>query len=67
MADRRGPIVDCGGVLTTGVCASFRAFCEAEALVDDLAVNLERGARSAWRRCRGDAAATLAEVRGLLT
>jgi epoxide hydrolase-like predicted phosphatase len=32
MADRRGLIVDYGGVLTTDVFASFRAFCEAEGL-----------------------------------
>src|SRR5919199_4527293 len=32
MAARRGLIVDYGGVLTTDVFASFRAFCEAEGL-----------------------------------
>ncbi|MGH2968309.1 MAG: HAD family hydrolase [Solirubrobacteraceae bacterium] len=32
MADRAGLIVDYGGVLTTDVFASFRAFCEAEGL-----------------------------------
>jgi putative hydrolase of the HAD superfamily len=32
MADRHGLIVDYGGVLTTDVFASFRAFCEAEGL-----------------------------------
>jgi putative hydrolase of the HAD superfamily len=32
MADRDGLIVDYGGVLTTDVFASFRAFCEAEGL-----------------------------------
>jgi putative hydrolase of the HAD superfamily len=35
MADRRGLIVDYGGVLTTDVFASFRAFCEAERLEPD--------------------------------
>jgi epoxide hydrolase-like predicted phosphatase len=35
MADRRGLIVDYGGVLTTDVFASFRAFCEAEGLEPD--------------------------------
>ena len=32
MGDRAGLIVDYGGVLTTDVFASFRAFCEAEGL-----------------------------------
>ena len=32
MADRNGLIVDYGGVLTTDIFASFRAFCEAEGL-----------------------------------
>jgi epoxide hydrolase-like predicted phosphatase len=35
MADRHGLIVDYGGVLTTDVFASFRAFCEAEGLEPD--------------------------------
>jgi putative hydrolase of the HAD superfamily len=35
MADRHGLIVDYGGVLTTDVFASFRAFCEAEGLPPD--------------------------------
>jgi putative hydrolase of the HAD superfamily len=35
MADRRGLIVDYGGVLTTDVFASFRAFCAAEGLEPD--------------------------------
>jgi putative hydrolase of the HAD superfamily len=35
MADRNGLIVDYGGVLTTDVFASFRAFCEAEGLPPD--------------------------------
>jgi epoxide hydrolase-like predicted phosphatase len=35
MEDRRGLIVDYGGVLTTDVFASFRAFCEAEGLAPD--------------------------------
>ena len=35
MADRRGLIVDYGGVLTTDVFASFQAFCEAEGLPPD--------------------------------
>jgi putative hydrolase of the HAD superfamily len=35
MADRVGLIVDYGGVLTTDVFASFRAFCEAEGLAPD--------------------------------
>jgi putative hydrolase of the HAD superfamily len=35
MADRLGLIVDYGGVLTTDVFASFRAFCEAEGLEPD--------------------------------
>jgi epoxide hydrolase-like predicted phosphatase len=35
MGDRRGLIVDYGGVLTTDVFASFRAFCEAEGIAPD--------------------------------
>jgi epoxide hydrolase-like predicted phosphatase len=35
MADRNGLIVDYGGVLTTDVFASFRAFCEAEGLAPE--------------------------------
>src|SRR5215213_7367813 len=35
MAERSGLIVDFGGVLTTDVFASFRAFCEAEGLEPD--------------------------------
>jgi putative hydrolase of the HAD superfamily len=35
MADRHGLIVDYGGVLTSDVFASFRAFCEAEGLPPD--------------------------------
>jgi putative hydrolase of the HAD superfamily len=35
MGDRSGLIVDYGGVLTTDVFASFRAFCQAEALPDE--------------------------------
>jgi putative hydrolase of the HAD superfamily len=35
MADRAGLIFDYGGVLTTDVFASFRAFCEAEGLSPD--------------------------------
>jgi epoxide hydrolase-like predicted phosphatase len=35
MADRAGLIVDYGGVLTTDVFASFRAFCEAEGIAPD--------------------------------
>jgi putative hydrolase of the HAD superfamily len=35
MADRLGLIVDYGGVLTTDVFASFRAFCDAEGLEPD--------------------------------
>jgi putative hydrolase of the HAD superfamily len=35
MADRHGLIVDYGGVLTTDVFASFRAFCAAEGLDPD--------------------------------
>lgn len=35
MADRRGLIVDYGGVLTSDVFASFRAFCEAEGIAAD--------------------------------
>jgi len=35
MADRHALIVDYGGVLTTDVFASFRAFCDAEALPPD--------------------------------
>jgi putative hydrolase of the HAD superfamily len=35
MAGRHGLIVDYGGVLTTDVFASFRAFCEAEGLDPD--------------------------------
>jgi epoxide hydrolase-like predicted phosphatase len=35
MGDRSGLIVDYGGVLTTDVFASFRAFCQAEGLPDE--------------------------------
>jgi epoxide hydrolase-like predicted phosphatase len=35
MGDRSGLIVDYGGVLTTDVFASFRAFCRAEGLPDE--------------------------------
>jgi epoxide hydrolase-like predicted phosphatase len=35
MADRQGLIVDYGGVLTSDVFASFRAFCEAEGIAAD--------------------------------
>jgi putative hydrolase of the HAD superfamily len=35
MGDRHGLIVDYGGVLTTDVFASFRAFCDAEGLPPD--------------------------------
>ena len=35
MADRHGLIVDYGGVLTSDVFASFRAFCEAEGIDGD--------------------------------
>ena len=35
MGDRSGLIVDFGGVLTTDVFGSFRAFCRAEGLPDD--------------------------------
>ena len=35
MGDRLGLIVDYGGVLTTDVFASFRAFCAAEGLPPD--------------------------------
>ena len=35
MGDRDALIVDYGGVLTTDVFASFRAFCEAEGLPPD--------------------------------
>ncbi len=35
MGDRSGLILDYGGVLTTDVFASFRAFCQAEALPDE--------------------------------
>jgi putative hydrolase of the HAD superfamily len=51
MADRRGLIVDFGGVLTTDVFESFRAFCEAEGLEPD----------AVRERFRGDP-----EARGLL-
>ena len=51
MADRHGLIVDFGGVLTTDIFESFRAFCEAEGLEPDAVRD----------RFRGDA-----EARGLL-
>jgi putative hydrolase of the HAD superfamily len=35
VGDRSGLILDYGGVLTTDVFASFRTFCQAEALPDD--------------------------------
>jgi epoxide hydrolase-like predicted phosphatase len=40
--DRRGLIVDWGGVLTTDVFASFRAFCVAEGLAPDTVRELFR-------------------------
>jgi putative hydrolase of the HAD superfamily len=43
MADRYGLIVDYGGVLTTDVFASFRAFCEAEGLPPDTVRDRFRG------------------------
>jgi putative hydrolase of the HAD superfamily len=43
MADRNGLIVDYGGVLTTDVFASFRAFCEAEGLEPDAVRDMFRG------------------------
>ena len=42
MADLRGLLVDWGGVLTTDVFASFRAFCEAEGLPPDTIRDLFR-------------------------
>jgi epoxide hydrolase-like predicted phosphatase len=39
----RGLLVDFGGVLTTDVFASFRAFCEAEGLEPDLVAQRFRG------------------------
>jgi putative hydrolase of the HAD superfamily len=36
LANRRGLLVDFGGVLTTNVFASFQAFCETEGLASDL-------------------------------
>ena len=43
MADRHGLIVDYGGVLTSDVFASFRAFCEAEGLAPDAVRDRFRG------------------------
>ena len=43
MANRNGLIVDYGGVLTTDVFASFRAFCEAEGLAPDTVRDRFRG------------------------
>ena len=43
MADRNGLIVDYGGVLTTDVFASFRAFCEAEGLEPEAVRDMFRG------------------------
>jgi epoxide hydrolase-like predicted phosphatase len=45
--ERRGLIVDWGGVLTTDVFASFRAFCEAEGLPADTVRDLFREDRRA--------------------
>jgi epoxide hydrolase-like predicted phosphatase len=42
VADLRGLLVDWGGVLTTDVFASFRAFCEAEGLEPETVRNLFR-------------------------
>ena len=42
MTERRGLLVDWGGVLTTDVFASFRAFCEAEGLAPDTVRDLFR-------------------------
>jgi epoxide hydrolase-like predicted phosphatase len=42
VTERRGLIVDWGGVLTTDVFASFRAFCEAEGLAPDTVRDLFR-------------------------
>ncbi|HEX4690290.1 MAG TPA: HAD-IA family hydrolase [Solirubrobacteraceae bacterium] len=47
MPDRRGLIVDWGGVLTTDVFASFRAFCGAEGLPPDTVRDLFREDRRA--------------------
>lgn len=43
MGDRHGLIVDYGGVLTTDVFASFRAFCAAEGLPPDTVRDRFRG------------------------
>jgi epoxide hydrolase-like predicted phosphatase len=43
MAEHTGLIVDFGGVLTTDVFASFRAFCEAEGLEPDAVRDRFRG------------------------
>ena len=47
MGDRDGLIVDYGGVLTTDVIASFRAFCAAENLPPDTVRDRFRGDREA--------------------
>ena len=47
MGDRDGLIVDYGGVLTTDVFASFRAFCAAENLPPDTVRDRFRGDREA--------------------
>ena len=49
MADRRGLIVDYGGVLTTDIFASFRAFCEAEGLAPETVRERFRGDPEARR------------------
>jgi epoxide hydrolase-like predicted phosphatase len=47
VGDRHGLIVDYGGVLTTDVFASFRAFCEAEGLPPDTVRDRFRSDREA--------------------
>jgi putative hydrolase of the HAD superfamily len=53
MADRHGLIVDYGGVLTTDVFASFRAFCEAEGLPPETVRERFRGDGEARRLLAG--------------
>jgi putative hydrolase of the HAD superfamily len=60
MADRHGLIVDYGGVLTTDVFASFRAFCKAEGLPPDAVRERFRGDPEARELLAGLETGTLA-------
>ena len=62
MAERRGLLVDWGGVLTTDVFASFAGFCRAEGLASDTARELFRNSPEARRLLHGLETGTLDEA-----